>query len=764
MVDIKRLQNILKKKRQLVLWFCSYLIVVLVSVVINTIGYTGAIDAMQQEVADVNSGAMQQMQISYDNYFQDLKNSSYQLIYSNEAQILSRLTLDHAREVELLKSVISNIGLCNSSKEWVTTTEIIFQDKDICVDMGAKYTKDLLYQMRYSDFYSSKDAWLNEMFAPAVSSYKLLTDKNGNKRFLYLFTSPVIGKKPIVVVSELNQKVMKQYLSKMADVNGGKAMIVNQAGEILFANDETQELLNLNLNGESGTAVKSYHGHKYVVNYCRSELLKDVYYIQMIENSVYIGKINATRNLFLFSFLLCICVGAGLAYFFARANYRPVKRLLHVIPGDKSAEGEEFRYIEEQLLAMTKNRSRIEKEISKQKNVIKSTFLSKLLSGKIRMDEKNSRYLSEYSIDLSGVSSAVVLFNIMELGVVEDESGAADWEGYKTVHFVISNIFGELMAPYANVYFCEMEDMYAAVVNFISETNGNALIAEKVEYANSFLHEHLQMEFVCGISSVDKDISNLTTLYQQAYEMITYRFLTDDKHIFVYNDMMSRTDIYQYTEDMSRHLQQLIASGNGKQATEYVRYVVDTNLSDKQINLDMLRILISELTSTVLKQTIELESTKELDTRLVCRLPSDLNEFGKLEGVLDELCKFIMLLSSLYAGNTKNMVDSRCENIKKYIETHYDDPDLNVSSVASAFGLSMSYLSSYFKEQMSEGLAEYIVKCRVKKAKERLRNTDETIAVIAEKVGFCSSNVFIRAFKKVTSVTPGQYKSMIKKN
>ena len=755
------LKIILRKKRQFMLWFISYMVVVAVSVLVNLVGYSYAIRTTQQEVGNVNRGAMTQMQIVYDSYFQAIESNSYQMLNSPAVQTLASLQVTHQREVELFQDLIAAVRLSNGAKEWIETTEVIFRDKDICIDEGAKYTPELLYEIRYDDFYSSKDAWLNDLFITGLTDYKIITDQNGNTRFLYLYMSPTAGLSPVVVVTEVSQKVFAQYLSKISEANGGNALIVDPTGEIMFSASPIEEPLDLQLEGQYGMKVKAYHGQKYVVNYEKSTVLDGAYYVQMTENSVYISKINATRNFFLITFLLCICIGAAMAYFFAKINYRPVKRLLHTLADSEAEPGDggEFEYIENRLAAMMHDHSLIEKKMNSQRNTLRETFLARMLLGKVEIADKNNKYLMEYGIELDGSLFAVVLFNIMELGLVEDESGEADWESYKMAHFVISNVFAELMSGMAKVYFCEVEDMYAAVVNFMSDAGTNTLIAEKVEYANQFLREHLQMEFVCGISSLSNEAIKLPVLYQQAYEMITYRFLTEDTHTFIYDKMMNATEVYQYTPEMEEQLKTYIASGQGTQAANYVHHIIETNLLDKKMSLDMVRILVAELTSTILKMTVEMKLPEDMDIRSVCRLSSELTDLSKMEGVIEELKCFTVQLSKLYEENTRKTVDSRCENIKNYIEAHYADPNLNVSSIANAFGLSVSYLSFYFKDQMSEGLAEYIVKYRVEKAKELLRNTDETVAAIAEKVGFCSSNVFIRAFKKVTSVTPGHYKN-----
>ena len=50
-----------------------------------------------------------------------------------------------------------------------------------------------------------------------------------------------------------------------------------------------------------------------------------------------------------------------------------------------------------------------------------------------------------------------------------------------------------------------------------------------------------------------------------------------------------------------------------------------------------------------------------------------------------------------------------------------------------------------------------LIRYELKKAIELINHTDYKIADIASKVGFNNTNYFIKIFKKLKNVTPGQY-------
>ncbi|UOK60917.1 helix-turn-helix transcriptional regulator [Paenibacillus sp. OVF10] len=53
----------------------------------------------------------------------------------------------------------------------------------------------------------------------------------------------------------------------------------------------------------------------------------------------------------------------------------------------------------------------------------------------------------------------------------------------------------------------------------------------------------------------------------------------------------------------------------------------------------------------------------------------------------------------------------------------------------------------------------YLTRVRTEKAMELLRGTTLSIEVIAEQVGYSSGSYFIKAFRSITGVTPGEFRS-----
>ena len=70
------------------------------------------------------------------------------------------------------------------------------------------------------------------------------------------------------------------------------------------------------------------------------------------------------------------------------------------------------------------------------------------------------------------------------------------------------------------------------------------------------------------------------------------------------------------------------------------------------------------------------------------------------------------------------------------------------------------YLSKKFKSELGMGLPDYISQYRVRRAEEMLIGSQDSIQRIAEACGFLNINTFIRVFKKLNGITPGQFREI----
>ncbi len=95
--------------------------------------------------------------------------------------------------------------------------------------------------------------------------------------------------------------------------------------------------------------------------------------------------------------------------------------------------------------------------------------------------------------------------------------------------------------------------------------------------------------------------------------------------------------------------------------------------------------------------------------------------------------------------------------ILRFIERNFKK-DLTLGAVAKKAMLSPKYLSRKFKERTRQTFSDYKIGLRVEKAKQLLQDTAMGVAEIAYKVGYENAESLMKVFKKISGLTPTEYR------
>ena len=100
----------------------------------------------------------------------------------------------------------------------------------------------------------------------------------------------------------------------------------------------------------------------------------------------------------------------------------------------------------------------------------------------------------------------------------------------------------------------------------------------------------------------------------------------------------------------------------------------------------------------------------------------------------------------------------RISMVKDYISLHYRD-DLKLSELADLVSMTPTSLCHIFKRYHNKRISDIIVETRIQRAKEMLISTDIKIRFVAYECGFSTLTNFNRLFKRLTGMTPTEYKN-----
>lgn len=187
---------------------------------------------------------------------------------------------------------------------------------------------------------------------------------------------------------------------------------------------------------------------------------------------------------------------------------------------------------------------------------------------------------------------------------------------------------------------------------------------------------------------------------------------------------------------------------------------------------------LDDLSQAALQHNVNIQYSIEAYYSVALMLYISINRLG-LQGQIDEHGKlmrlddhpsmregFCYLKATAQAIFHYKQTDERdrtslvTDRICQYIEDNLSE-DLSLVRLAEIHYFNPSYLSRFFKQESGINLSDFIDRCRVKKAKELLRDGNMKVRDVAVEVGYEAAHSFTRFFKKVTGMTPQEYRDTL---
>lgn len=141
---------------------------------------------------------------------------------------------------------------------------------------------------------------------------------------------------------------------------------------------------------------------------------------------------------------------------------------------------------------------------------------------------------------------------------------------------------------------------------------------------------------------------------------------------------------------------------------------------------------------------------------------------GSLQEYHNGTSAYALLYNSIDTIQSANHIDSVSNqqsarslipSVQKYINDNFQN-ELNLSILSNKFLVSEKYLSSLFKELTGYTLTSYITNIRIDKSKLLLEKSNLNIQNIAYLCGFNDYFYFAKLFKKITGLTPSEYRQI----
>lgn len=743
-----------KYKRQSFLLIASYFCIIFLVIIFNIMGYTTAFQIIQREYEEVCYSELEQTKAVYESQFTNLEVMAEQLVSMRSVQaLLQHSDLTALVQKEYAKQVINEMKLvCNMLGDSLySDCFILIKDQNMCINKRGMDKFDDAYYSYFRHYYPNCEAWVNDVFYSKPKMYKRFSYDGS---VCYLRTNHRNNAQVAVVV--LIDPVNAVKLIPLNEKWGFSVRGISEDITLLGKDYQSEFLDRIEKNAQT----ERYNGEKYV---CLSAMntTKMRQYIYMIPYADFFDKLWLVRFGFVMGNAICAVFCVVLAVLFSQRLYRPISMLVQRLGGNSKNLESEFLFINQKLSEFVDEHKVFRDKACQGEQILAKSNLQRILIGEIALKESEWGLLENLKL-IPTQELFVLIFDITDIGLLKAEEGEASsiQNDFQMACFSIVNVLTELVEEFARVSSCIINGNLVCVVS-CQNCSAEIMLKQRVRYMYDFLKEKLQMCFICGSSEGSADPERLSDLYEQALEIVSLCVFRDGNPILSYRDVDEDASVCFGTEEGFEQLRLAMNTGNAALAIAAIDMLFERREKNKSFSFSIMRMRYFEVMGILLRFLQKKCNEIHYDVHSLMNIQIQntgqiMENVNKLEQVIRRIC------SERQSNMQKLTEDNRSQQILEYIQNNYQDPYLNVSVVAQVFDVSLSYISSYFKKATGEGMADYIVNYRIDRAKELLLSNNDTVAAIAERVGFYNVNMFIRAFKKREGLTPGKFRELHK--
>lgn len=106
--------------------------------------------------------------------------------------------------------------------------------------------------------------------------------------------------------------------------------------------------------------------------------------------------------------------------------------------------------------------------------------------------------------------------------------------------------------------------------------------------------------------------------------------------------------------------------------------------------------------------------------------------------------------------------DAEIKKVQEYIETHYTDK-ISVDELCNHFAIGRRTFERRFKKATNNTVAEYMQRVKIEAAKKQLETGRKTVNEVMYEVGYNDTKAFRELFKKITGLSPVDYRNKYNK-
>jgi AraC-like DNA-binding protein len=365
------------------------------------------------------------------------------------------------------------------------------------------------------------------------------------------------------------------------------------------------------------------------------------------------------------------------------------------------------------------------------------------------MDMRNTGFISN---TFSVVESYIEVFDNKGNNIC----ASMDIYEWRRLRYALRIRIEEILGDGYQIFIVDGEQGYTSVL--CTRGSGADVLAKIRSAFNRMSEDISELEdimFTSAVSNIVCGYSEISSAYKQARELLEYLLYNDIYGTYCYTDseISDTADEVQDYAGMLMKLRPLLFAGNLPEAAQLIeRFCLALEINESLVRTRYRFGMLIETTLELLESLCLVYPSVLTSAR--CEELLECTTIGQYKRVMGEL------LSELGCVGRKDMGFSviRTDAIINFINSRFSDSNLSVGLIADYFDLTSATISRLISERTGMTALKYIHMLRISEAKRLISQTGQSIADIANEVGYINPLSFYRIFKKSEGVSPSDYR------
>lgn len=465
-------------------------------------------------------------------------------------------------------------------------------------------------------------------------------------------------------------------------------------------------------------------------------------------------NVKLARNMMLFLSLVSIIVGCSAIYYYNYAAFRPLRRIHQLLnPASGGSPQGNLYDLEPVIGKWVREFQRRTLVAERSLPELRSKYIQDILNRCIGMKEVRTKW-SHYFHDWSAGPLTVMVVSIDRYW-----QWAASFmeEDRMLLKYALQNIMEEVLAPaWRTVCITAKKDSFVVLLQSKDGAAGAGELRLDAEKLIETVNRHLKLSVSTAIGPEVQDIFALEQSYAAARKILAYRLYEGygrmREHAAWDNHMNAGME-EAWSAEIIQGLQTRDSSVNAVLVAKWASLIREHGVEPEQVY---------RAADHILEEILDITAARSMDP------PEEINNYNwsqvqtmDLADIEQMLCQVTVKVAEQFQVHSHTKEYKRVQDMIQYMEEHMQE-NIGLQDIAAHVGMSVSSVSSMFKEQTGSTVYDYLTHLRIEKACELLTESNYKIASIASMVGYQNENSFIRVFRKIKAVTPGKFRESSK--